>query len=274
MTLLFLTNAVVDSVQQLADTANHAAQQILRFGDLLLKGGWVMVPIGILAILGLVIFFERYFTIRKAAKNESHLMIQIRDSIHSGNLQSAMAICRNSDSPLGRMLQKGVLRIGRPIKDIEGAIENVGKIEVSKLEKNIGILGIVAGIAPMFGFLGTIAGVIKIFYNISQTDNFSMRIWMNPNKMASYRLTPADVISALSSQNVYVAAGSVGAPPQAPSQAFETGILVNGMLNKASDYQKMIIKTIPGTGKIVYLRDVARVELGKFTFSSNSFVDG
>ena len=108
----------------------------------------------------------------------------------------------------------------------------------------------------------------------ARTDNFSMRIWMNPNKMASYRLTPADVISALSSQNVYVAAGSVGAPPQAPSQAFETGILVNGMLNKASDYQKMIIKTIPGTGKIVYLRDVARVELGKFTFSSNSFVDG
>ena len=108
----------------------------------------------------------------------------------------------------------------------------------------------------------------------ARTDNFSMRIWMNPNKMASYHLTPADVISALSSQNVYVAAGSVGAPPQAPSQAFETGILVNGMLNKASDYQKMIIKTIPGTGKIVYLRDVARVELGKFTFSSNSFVDG
>ncbi|MDB4926908.1 MotA/TolQ/ExbB proton channel family protein [Mucilaginibacter sp.] len=175
--------AVTDTVTHLTDTAKHAAQQLaaipdqdLRFGDLLLKGGWVMLPIGVLAILGLVIFFERYFTIRKASKNESNLLVQIRSSIHSGNLESAMAICRNSNSPLGRMLQKGLLRIGRPIKDIEGAIENIGKIEVAKLEKNIGILGIVAGIAPMFGFLGTIAGVIKIFYDISKTDNISMGV--------------------------------------------------------------------------------------------------
>jgi len=180
MTLLFL-EAITDTAKKLVDTANHAAQQLapipqqeLHFGDLILKGGWVMVPIGILAVLGLVIFFERYFTIRKASKNESNLMIQVRESIHSGNLQSAIAICRNSNTPLGRMLQKGLLRIGRPIKEIEGAIENVGKLEVAKLEKNIGILGIVAGIAPMFGFLGTIFGVIRIFYNISLTDNISM----------------------------------------------------------------------------------------------------
>jgi biopolymer transport protein ExbB len=142
--------------------------------DLIIKGGWVMLPIGILAVLGLVIFFERYFTIRKASKNDSNLMIQIRSSIFTGNLDGAIAICRNSNTPLGRMLQKGLLRIGRPIKDIEGAIENIGKLEVAKLEKNIGILGIVAGIAPMFGFLGTIAGVIKIFFDISTTDNFSI----------------------------------------------------------------------------------------------------
>jgi biopolymer transport protein ExbB len=180
MTLLLL-QTITDTAKKLADTANHASQQLaaiptkeIRFGDLVIQGGWVMVPIGILAVLGLVIFFERYFTIRKASKNESNLMIQVRESIHSGNLQSAIAICRNSNTPLGRMLQKGLLRIGRPIKEIEGAIENIGKLEVSKLEKNIGILGIVAGIAPMFGFLGTIFGVIKIFYNISQTDNISM----------------------------------------------------------------------------------------------------
>ncbi|RYE17604.1 MAG: MotA/TolQ/ExbB proton channel family protein [Sphingobacteriales bacterium] len=180
MTLLL---QITDTAQQVIDSANMAAQQLptapveeLRFGDLLLKGGWVMVPIGILAILGLVIFFERFFTIRKASKDESNLMTQVRASIMSGNLQSAIAICRNSNSPLGRMLQKGMLRIGRPIKDIEGAIENVGKLEVSKLEKNIGIIGIVAGIAPMFGFLGTIAGVIQIFYNISKTDNISMGV--------------------------------------------------------------------------------------------------
>jgi biopolymer transport protein ExbB len=174
--------AVTDTVKNLTDTANHAAQQLaaapkeLHFGELVIKGGIVMIPIGILAVLALVIFFERYFTIRKASKNESNLLQQIRSSIHSGNLESAIAICRNNNSPLGRMLQKGLLRIGRPIKDIEGAIENIGKLEVSKLEKNIGILGIVAGIAPMFGFLGTIAGVIKIFYDISMTDNYSMSV--------------------------------------------------------------------------------------------------
>lgn len=171
---------VIDTAHQVVDSLGKAAQttaapaQELRLGDLLVKGGWVMIPIGILAVLGLVIFFERYFTIRKAAKNESNLMSQVRSSILSGKLDSAIAICKNSNSPLGRMLAKGLLRIGRPIKDIEGAIENIGKLEVSKLEKNIAILGIVAGIAPMFGFLGTIIGVIKIFFDISTTDNYSL----------------------------------------------------------------------------------------------------
>jgi HAE1 family hydrophobic/amphiphilic exporter-1 len=108
----------------------------------------------------------------------------------------------------------------------------------------------------------------------ARTDNFSMRIWLNPNKMASYNLTPSDVTSSLSSQNMYVAAGAVGAPPQSSSQVYETGILVNGMLNKATEYENIIIKSIPGTGQLVRLKDVARVELGKFTFSSNAFIDG
>ena len=108
----------------------------------------------------------------------------------------------------------------------------------------------------------------------TRTDNFSMRVWMNPDKMASYGLTPADVIAALNAQNVYVAAGSAGAPPQHTSQTFETGILVNGMLSKVPEYEKVIVRTIPGTGELIYLKDVARIELGKFTFSSNNFVDG
>lgn len=148
----------------------------LRFIDLLVKGGWVMIPLGILFFLGLIIFIERYITIRKASRDEFNLMNQVKQSILAGKLESAIAVCRNSNSPLGRMLQKGLTRIGRPIKEIEGAIENVGKLEVSKLEKNISILGIVAGIAPMFGFVGTIFGVIKIFYNISLSDNISMGI--------------------------------------------------------------------------------------------------
>ncbi|HEY5369447.1 MAG TPA: efflux RND transporter permease subunit [Hanamia sp.] len=108
----------------------------------------------------------------------------------------------------------------------------------------------------------------------SHTDNFSMRIWMNPDKMASYHLMPSDISKALNSQNVYVAAGAVGTPPQQSSQSFETGILVNGMINKVSQYQNVVVKTIPSTGEVVHLKDVARIELGKFTFSSNAFVDG
>jgi HAE1 family hydrophobic/amphiphilic exporter-1 len=106
------------------------------------------------------------------------------------------------------------------------------------------------------------------------TDDFSMRIWMNPEKMASYNLTPQDVIAALNSQNVQVAAGSAGVPPQQKTQTFELGILVNGRLSKVADFENVIVKTNPATGDLVYLKDVARVELGKFTFSSNSFVDG
>ena len=108
----------------------------------------------------------------------------------------------------------------------------------------------------------------------TRTDNFSMRVWMNPNKMAAYSLTPADVIAALNAQNVQVAAGSVGSSPQLPTQTSEIGILVNGQLNRPAQYDSVIVKTIPSTGEFIYLKDVARVELGKFTFSSNSFVDG
>lgn len=159
-----------------ATAATQTAQEIqdISFFDLLLKGGWVMLPLALLFFLALVIFIERYITIRKASKNEANLMSQVKQSVLTGHLDSAIALCRNSNSPLGRMLQKGLLRIGRPIKDIEGAIENLGKLEVSKLEKNISILGIVAGIAPMLGFVGTILGVIRIFYNISLQDNISI----------------------------------------------------------------------------------------------------
>ncbi len=162
----------VDTLTPLNDSAAAALQVIqpaqeLRFIDLLFKGGWVMLPLALLAFIGLVIFVERYITIRKATKYESNLMGQVKSSVISGKLDTAVAICRNSNSPLGRMLQKGLLRIGRPIKDIEGAIENIGKLEVSKLEKNISILGIIAGIAPMLGFVGTIIGVIAIFHDVS-----------------------------------------------------------------------------------------------------------
>jgi HAE1 family hydrophobic/amphiphilic exporter-1 len=108
----------------------------------------------------------------------------------------------------------------------------------------------------------------------ARVDNFSMRVWLNPDKMASYSLTPKDVIDALNEQNVQVAAGAVGAPPQEATQTHEYSILVNGRLNKVSEFEKIIVKAIPSTGEMVYLKDIGRVELGKFTYSSNSYVDG
>jgi hydrophobic/amphiphilic exporter-1 (mainly G- bacteria), HAE1 family len=108
----------------------------------------------------------------------------------------------------------------------------------------------------------------------SRSDNFSMRIWMNPDKMAAYSITPQDVITALNEQNVQVAAGAVGAPPQENTQTHEYTILVNGRLNKVSEFEKIIVKAIPATGEMVYIKDIARVELGKFTYASNAYVDG
>ncbi len=108
----------------------------------------------------------------------------------------------------------------------------------------------------------------------ARADNFSMRVWMNPDKLAAYSLMPQDVINALNAQNVQVAAGSTGSPPQQNSQTHEFTILVNGRLNKVSEFENIVVKTLPVSGQLVYIKDIARVELGKFTFSANSFVDG
>ncbi len=116
-----------------------------------------------------------------------------------------------------------------------------------------------------------VAGVGDIF---SRTDDFSMRVWLKPDKLAEYNLTATDINNALNEQNVQVAAGSVGVPPQQNEQVFEYSLLVNGRLNKTADFENIIVKTLPETGTLVYLKDVARLELGKFSYASNSFVDG
>jgi biopolymer transport protein ExbB len=174
MTLLqIVTDTLTQAVATIPQTK---APEQLNLLELIIKGGWVMLPILLLSLIGFYIFFERYFTIRKASKNDSMLMMNVREQIKLGNLQAAVSLCKQTNTPIARMLQKGLLRIGKPIKEIEGAIENVGKLEVAKLERNISVLGIIAGIAPMLGFVGTISGVIKIFYNISLSDNISIGI--------------------------------------------------------------------------------------------------
>lgn len=133
-----------------------------------------MIPLVALSLLSLYIILERYFTIRKAAGNPESFMANIRALMVKGDLAGAKLLCAQTASPLARMVEKGLRRIGLPLKEIETSVENVGKIEIARLEKNISILGIIAGIAPMIGFVGTIIGVIKIFYSIAATKEFGI----------------------------------------------------------------------------------------------------
>lgn len=147
------------------------AEITLSVYDMAVKGGWIMVVLAVLSIIAVYIFIERYIVIRKASREEKNFMNNIRDFMHNGRLDSALALCRNNDSPIARMIEKGLHRVGRPLGDINAAIENVGKLEVSRLEKNIAILATVSGVAPMLGFLGTVTGMIIAFYDMSMAGN-------------------------------------------------------------------------------------------------------
>ncbi len=169
----FILLQIQESGGQLADTlaTDMPSEETLNFFTLALKGGIVMIPLVILSIVAIYIFIERYMAISKASKEEYNFMNNIRDFIHEGRIDSAKSLCKNNQSPLARMIAKGITRIGRPLNDINAAIENVGKLEVAKLEKNIAFLSTVAGAAPMIGFLGTVMGMVRAFYNMAMAGN-------------------------------------------------------------------------------------------------------
>ncbi len=175
-------SSTTDTIKNLATQAVAASQIIvpkqdsLSLLDLIIKGGYIMIPMGILSVLTIYFFFERYLTISKASKLDKNFMNSIKDFIHNGNLEAAKSLCKNTVSPAARMIEKGVSRIGKPIKEIEEAMESVGKLEINRLEKNLSVLSLIGRIGPIFGFIGTIAGVIKIFYDISLTDNISIGV--------------------------------------------------------------------------------------------------
>ncbi len=173
--LLQITTTATDSANSLATAAGAAnLPDELSLIDLLFKGGWVMIPILILSLISIYIMAERYVAIKRASINPESFMNQVKGLILRHDLQGALLLCGQTRTPIARMIEKGIKRIGQPLKDIETSIENVGKLEVTKLEKNISILGIIAGIAPMLGFIGTIIGVIKIFYAISASGDFGI----------------------------------------------------------------------------------------------------
>jgi biopolymer transport protein ExbB len=139
--------------------------------DLAIKGGWVMIPIVLLSFVAAYIFIERYYVIRNATRDDINFMNRIKDYIHDGKIDAALALCRSTESPSARMVEKGINRLGRPLQDISTAIENVGKLEISKLEKGFPTLATIAGAEPMLGFLGTVIGMVKSFYAMSQAGN-------------------------------------------------------------------------------------------------------
>ena len=144
---------------------------VTGFFDLAVKGGPIMIPIVLLSFIAVFIFFDRYIAIRKAGKVDSRLMDRVREYILDGKIESAFALCRSDNTPTARMIEKGLSRIGRPMADVTTAIENVGNLEVYKLEKGLPVLASVAGGAPMLGFLGTVTGMISAFYDMANAGN-------------------------------------------------------------------------------------------------------
>lgn len=164
------------------DSAAHATTQATANSlpdspwGLAVKGGVVMIPIGIMFIIALYLAIERYLAIRNASKIDNNFMANIKDMVLNDNIQGAKALCARTDKPIARMIEKGVSRIGKPMLDIESSMENVGRMEIYKIEKNVGFLATIAGLAPMFGFLGTIFGVIQMFSKISQANAIQIDI--------------------------------------------------------------------------------------------------
>jgi biopolymer transport protein ExbB len=176
---LFFLQVLIDSAKikdSLARVAQMMAQQKESLWDILLKGGPLMIPLAILLVIAIFVFIERVMAIKKASRLDDNFMSIIRDNIVTGNVTAARSLAKNTDSAAARMIDKGLQRIGKPIDAIERSMENVGKLELYKMEKNVSILSVVGYIAPLFGFLGTIAGMFQLFYNLASTGDYSLAV--------------------------------------------------------------------------------------------------
>jgi biopolymer transport protein ExbB len=166
MMLILLQSGLPETATSVATDA-AVTEKTMSYFELAIKGGWLMIPIFLLSLVAVYIFFERFMAIRKASQIDVHFMNRIRDYIHDGKVEPAMALCQSIDNPLARMIEKGISRVGRPLQDIKAAIDNIGQVEIYKLEKGLPILASCAGGAPMLGFLGTVLGMVKTFYDMS-----------------------------------------------------------------------------------------------------------
>lgn len=153
-------------VEEIATAVAEKAPS-MGLGELIMSGGWLMIPLAILGCVMIFIFVERFWAIRKASTLDVNFMNRIREFIYDGKMSAAIQLCKNTDTPIARMVEKGIERIGRPLNDVHTSIENVANLEVSKLENGLPFLATIAGGAPMIGFLGTVIGMVEAFMNLS-----------------------------------------------------------------------------------------------------------
>ncbi len=158
-----------------ADVPNVSEDQVSILG-LLMKGGYVMIPILFLSVLSLYLFIERFLYISNAGKIDHSFLDRIKQKLNQGDVKGAIENCANQNTPVAHILSRGLIRLGSPVRDIESALESTAATEVAKMEEKLPYLSLIAAIAPMFGFLGTVVGMIKAFYNISIADNISIGI--------------------------------------------------------------------------------------------------
>ena len=167
-----VTSKVIDSLANPSQSVAQAPAKEMHLWDILVSGGPVMIPLALMLIAAVFFFFERNIAISKAAKLDENFMNIIRDHIMNGNISAARAITKNTNSPVARIIDKGIQRIGKPIDAIERSMENVAQLEMFKLERNLNVLSVISRAAPIFGFVGTLAGLMKLFFDINSTGEF------------------------------------------------------------------------------------------------------
>lgn len=166
--MLFQIDATTLAAEDMAAVMEQPAQESINWLTMATYGGWIMIVLALMLAFAIYLFIERLVVLHNATKEDKTFMNRIRDYIKEGKIESAVKLCQKEDTPSSRMIEKGVSRIGRPMQDVQVAIENVGNLEVSKLEKGLVLMATIAAGAPMLGFLGTVLGMVQTFYNMAQ----------------------------------------------------------------------------------------------------------
>ena len=196
--LLLLQSVAAQAADQMPDLTEVTATTIpaeaeMNIIDLAVKGGWIMIVLLILSLIAIYIFVQRFMVIKRAGKEDETFMNRIKDYIHEGKVESALNLCRTTNTPYARMIEKGITRLGRPMSDVLVAIENVGNIEVAKLEKGFPLIATTAAGAPMLGFLGTVTGMVRAFFSLKPSSS------LKSSSLSLYRsaafLTPFSLYS-------------------------------------------------------------------------------